>query len=99
MSKKNFKGNFNKLLGNMPTSDKKKPEYLAKKSIEENLPSDPSKPLTTRATFIVNKQSLEELKDIAFWDRALIKEVLDDALSSYIKNWKSINGPIKPRKK
>jgi hypothetical protein len=98
MSKKNFKGNFNKLLGNIPTSDQKKPVRLAQKSIEETPASDPSKLLTTRATFIVNKQYLEELKDIAFWDRALIKEVLDDALSSYIKDWKSINGPIKPRK-
>lgn len=99
MSKKNFKGNFNKLLGSVPASDKKKSEPLAQKPAAEKISSASSKPLTTRATFIVNKEHLEALKDIAFWDRALIKDVLEDALSNYISNWESVNGSIKPRKK
>ena len=39
----------------------------------------------TRATFIVRKHHLKELKALAYWERKTIKEVMDEALSSYLK--------------
>ncbi len=39
----------------------------------------------TRATFILRKHHLEELKALAYWDRKTIKEVIDEALGSYLK--------------
>jgi hypothetical protein len=39
----------------------------------------------TRATFILRKQHLEELKALAYWSRRTIKEVMDEALGSYLK--------------
>jgi hypothetical protein len=39
----------------------------------------------TRATFILRNQHLEELKALAYWERKTIKEVVDEALGSYLK--------------
>jgi hypothetical protein len=50
----------------------------------------------TRATFILRKQHLEELKALAYWERKTIKEVIDEALGNYLKG-KRIK-PITERK-
>ena len=42
----------------------------------------------TRATFIVQKDRLEQLKAIAYWDRSMIKETHDAALKMYIDSRK-----------
>ena len=39
----------------------------------------------TRATFILRKNHLEKLKALAYWERRTIKEVIDEALESYLK--------------
>lgn len=39
----------------------------------------------TRATFILRSHHLEELKALAYWERKTIKEVIDEALGSYLK--------------
>jgi hypothetical protein len=39
----------------------------------------------TRATFILRKHHLEELKALAYWERKTIKEVIDEALESYLE--------------
>jgi hypothetical protein len=38
----------------------------------------------TRATFILRKNHLEKLKELAYWERRTIKEVIDEALESYL---------------
>ena len=38
----------------------------------------------TRATFILRKSHLKELKALAYWERRTIKEVLDGILDSYL---------------
>lgn len=48
----------------------------------------------TRATLIVKESVLEKAKDLAYWERKKIQEVIDEALCSYISNKK-----IKPRPK
>jgi len=42
----------------------------------------------TRATFILRKQHLDELKESAYWERKTIKEVIDEALGDYLKSKK-----------
>lgn len=44
----------------------------------------------TRATFILRKHHLEELKTLAYWERKTIKEVIDEALHSYLKRKNSL---------
>jgi hypothetical protein len=39
----------------------------------------------TRATFILRNQNLEQLKALAYWERKTIKEVIGEALGSYLK--------------
>ena len=45
----------------------------------------------TRATFILRKRHLEELKTLAYWERKTIKEVIDEALDSYLKRKNSLS--------
>ena len=47
-----------------------------------------------RATFIVNSIYLEKLKAIAFWEKLLIKDVLNDALTEYLERYEAKNGAI-----
>jgi hypothetical protein len=44
----------------------------------------------TRATFILRRRHLEELKELAYWERKTIKEVVDEALDSYLKRKNSL---------
>jgi hypothetical protein len=43
----------------------------------------------TRATFILRKDYLEKLKASAYWERKKIKEMIDEALRSYLKGKKT----------
>jgi hypothetical protein len=38
-----------------------------------------------RATFILRKDYLEKLKSLSYWERKKIKEVIDEALRSYLE--------------
>jgi hypothetical protein len=40
----------------------------------------------TRNTFILRKEYLEKLKALAYWERKTIKDVVDEALGSYLKS-------------
>jgi hypothetical protein len=42
-----------------------------------------------RATFILRKECLEELKALAYWERKKIKEVIDEALRLYLRRKKT----------
>ena len=39
----------------------------------------------TRNTFILRKEYLEKIKALAYWERKTIKDVIDEALGSYLK--------------
>ncbi|MCM8764739.1 MAG: hypothetical protein NC830_05225, partial [Candidatus Omnitrophica bacterium] len=41
-----------------------------------------------RATFIVREEYLKKIKAISYWDRKDIKQVIDEALTAYLKNKK-----------
>jgi hypothetical protein len=102
MSKKNFTGGLNSLLGDTskgddPREDKAKvgrPKTSTKvisKSSQEG-----TKENETRATFIVREDLLEKLKAIAYWDRVLIKEVINPALEEAVSKYEKKNGTINP---
>ena len=42
----------------------------------------------TRNTFILRKNYLEKIKALAYWERKKIKDVVDEALGSYLKGKK-----------
>lgn len=106
MSKKDFTGGLNTLLGETsqeeitekPTASKKdnrgRPKtqnWKITKSSEEGTLQD-----ETRATFIVKKELLGKLKGIAYWERMTIKELINTALTEAITKYEKENGEIKP---
>ncbi len=44
---------------------------------------------------IINEELLEKLKAIAYWDRVLIKEVVNTALQETIAKYEKKNGAVK----
>jgi hypothetical protein len=119
MSKKNFTGGLNSLLGEQPERPKKVKNYIEDESVffdisnEDKAKRKVGRPVTqtkeitkssqegtkeneTRATFIVNEELLEKLKAVAYWERKLIKEVINTALQEAIDKHEKKNGSIKP---
>lgn len=94
MSKKNFTGGLNSLLGDNPKPKRGRPKTSTKEITKTS--QEGTKEKETRATFIVNEELLDKLKAIAYWDRKLIKEVVDTALQDAVSKYEKKNGDIKP---
>lgn len=95
MSKKDFTGGLNSLLGDQPEKPKRGRPVTQTKEITKSS-QEGTKEKETRATFIVNEDLLEKLKAIAYWDRALIKDVVNTALQEIVAKYEKKNGDIKP---
>ena len=84
-------------------ADKKKskeqPKAADKKIGATKKASDATKDGEIRATFIVKESRLEQLKAIAYWDRAKIKDIHDAALEMYLNSRTDIPKILSARKK
>lgn len=98
MSKKNFTGGLSSLLGENTKEDKAIKVGRPKTQFKEITKSsqEGTKENETRATFIVNEELLDKLKAIAYWDRVLIKDVINTALLDAIAKHEKKSGDIKP---
>lgn len=94
MSKKNFTGGLNSLLGDQPDNPKRGRPVTQTKEITKSS-QEGTKENETRATFIINEDLLEKLKAIAYWDRVLIKDVINTSLADTIAKYEKKKGPIK----
>ena len=95
MTKKDFTGGLNSLLGDKPARSKAgRPKTQFKEVIKSSQQGTLQN--ETRATFIVNEELLEKLKRIAYWERALIKEIVGKALEDAVASYEKKNGEIKP---
>jgi hypothetical protein len=95
MSKKNFTGGLNSLLGDQPEKPKRGRPVTQTKDITKSS-QEGTKENETRATFIINEELLEKLKAIAYWERVLIKDVINTALQENVDKYEKKNGDIKP---
>ena len=95
MSKKNFTGGLSSLLGEQPETPKRGRPVTQTKEITKSS-QEGTKENETRATFIINEDLLEKLKAIAYWDRSLIKEVINTALQDVVAKYEKKNGKLKP---
>ncbi len=95
MNKKNFTGGLNSLLGDQPEKPKRGRPKTSTREITKSS-QEGTKEKETRATFIINEELLDKLKAIAYWDRKLIKEVVDTALQEAVAKYEKKNGEIKP---
>ena len=97
MAKKSFSGGLSSLLGDTnqaeQTAEPKEPK-AAKKEITKTSQIG-TKEKETRATFIVNEDLLEKMKSLAYWDRVLIKDIVNNAFEDYIARHEKKNGEIK----
>ncbi len=93
MSKKNFTGGLNSLLGDQPEKPKRGRPVTQTKEITKSS-QEGTKENETRATFIINEELLEKLKAIAYWDRVLIKDVINVALQETVSKYEKKNGVI-----
>jgi len=98
MAKKNFTGGLNSLFGANYEEDKKPKRGRPKTQFKEitKTSQEGTKEKETRATFIVNEDLLDKVKAIAYWDRKLIKEVIEESLLNTINKYEKKNGAIKP---
>jgi len=94
MTKKNFTGGLSSLLGDNEKPKRGRPKTSTREITKSS--QEGTKEKETRATFIVNEELLEKLKAIAYWDRKLIKEVVDTALQDRVDKYEKKNGDIKP---
>jgi hypothetical protein len=94
MSKKNFTGGLSSLLGEQPDKPKRGRPVTQTKEITKSS-QEGTKENETRATFIINEELLEKLKAMAYWDRVLIKEVVNTALQEAIAKYEKRNGAVK----
>ena len=92
MSKKNFKQGLSSLL-----PDPQEPTAPTK--AETSTKRAQEKKQETRATFILDKETLEKIKALAYWERKQIKETLAEALEAYIEAYEAKHGKIKPQPK
>lgn len=97
MSKKNFIGGLNSLLGGQPDKPKRGRPVTQTKKITKSS-QEGTKENETRATFIINEELLDKLKAIAYWDRVLIKDVVNTALQEAVAKYEKKSGAIKPKK-
>ena len=94
MSKKNFSGGLSSLLGDQPKKSKAGRPVTQTKEITKSS-QEGTKENETRATFIVKEDLLDKLKAIAYWDRVLIKDVINTALEETVAKHEK-KGIIKP---
>lgn len=95
MSKKNFTGGLNSLLGEQPEPKKVGRPVTQFKEITKSS-QEGTKENETRATFIVKEDLLEKLKAVAYWDRLLIKDVINEALQDAVNKYIDKNGELNP---
>lgn len=95
MSKKSFTGGLNSLMGDQKEKAKRgRPQKVFKEITKSS--QEGTKENETRATFIVGEELLDKLKAVAYWERKLIKEVINKALQEAVDKYENENGVIKP---
>ena len=98
MAKKSFSGGLNSLLGGTPEQPEQAAEQKEPKASKKEITKTSqigTKDKETRATFIVNEDLLEKLKALAYWDRVLIKDVVNGVFEEHIARYEKKNGEIK----
>jgi hypothetical protein len=101
MAKKSFSGGLNSLLGDTKAPQPPKEEQapvVAEPKVKREITKTSqigTKEKETRATFIVNEDLLEKMKSIAYWDRVLIKDLINQVLEEHLARYEKKNGEIK----
>ena len=80
MSKKSL--GLGSLIGEEPVRKKGRPITQTKEITSSS--QEGTKENETRATLLINIELLDKLKALAYWDRVLIKDVVNTAIQEYV---------------
>jgi hypothetical protein len=97
MAKKSFSGGLNSLLGDTKQAEAA-PAVAEPKAAKKEITKTSqigTKEKETRATFIVKEDLLEKMKSLAYWDRVMIKDLINEVLEEHITRYEKKNGEIK----
>lgn len=100
MSKKNLSSLMDGLIGAVPQAQSTS-ENMSEKQTEKRKAGRPRKIVDenslkeVRATFIVNQDNLQKIKYISLVESSMLKDIVGEALSSFIENWEKENGSIR----
>lgn len=104
MAKKNLASLMNGIMGNenIPQKENKSDIGSEVKSFEEpqHASRGPGRPKAqkswkeTRATFVMDAEQMKKLKYISLVDDKMQKDILHEALESYIESWETSHGKI-----
>lgn len=88
MSKKSFKGGFDSILGESLTTEEH--QEIKKNNIENakfnQKDIDKSGEVSKKITIRLNHELLKKTKDLAYWDRMTVTEIITRSLVQYISN-------------
>lgn len=89
MGKKTFTGALNSVM---------REEAPEEQNSDTKKPGRPktATPGGIRTTLILNKDLMEKIKALAYWERLLIKDVVEEAIEEKIKRYEKQHGEIKP---
>ena len=100
MAKKNLSSLMDGLIGAVPQAQSTS-ENMSEKQTEKSKAGRPRKNVDenslkeVRATFIVNQDNLQKIKYISLVESSMLKDIVAEALSSFIENWEKENGSIR----
>lgn len=80
--KKSFSGGINSLLGG--TASEQNETSDERKSAGPGRPRKQQPSQTTVASFVINHDTLETMRALAYWERKKIKDVLEEAMQELI---------------
>jgi len=78
MAKKSFSGGLNTILGEIG-NDKTTTSAKTTSKVLDHILDD------TRVTFVLPEELVEKLRAVAYWKRMHIRQVVEEALTDYIK--------------
>jgi hypothetical protein len=54
-----------------------------------------TKPGEMRKTYVITTDLVKKIEAISFWDSKSLKEVINEALTIYVRGWEKKHGPVK----
>lgn len=86
-------GGLRSLLGELPAEEKHSEPEGHSSPAPTPLPTAETEETIVRATFIVEKELLKKIKDIAYWERLTQKDLMREAMEDLIEKYnKRIEG-------
>jgi len=76
-----------------------RPRTSTKVITKGNTPEDGTRYGERRITYILKKEIIDKIEDVAYWERKMIKEVVSEALMTYIEAFEKDHGKINPKPK